>query len=164
MSTQFAFSEYLDSVTRAFDLARNSYRLILVVCAALIVFAIQGEPYKGSKKYLNHLMQAKAEIDEESGWIKGIEVVRAATNEPALSEPIGEAESRKRKIMARLYAELQGTPDEVEKIKKQLEEEALTEKQVSDALSSELAKQYQFGVAAGLKVPLLVQCFVLFGT
>ena len=92
MSTHFVFSEYLDSVTKAFDLARGSYRLVLVLCATLVVFAIQGQPYKGSKKYLNHLVQAKADIDEKSGYIKGIDIVREIAHQGLLdpAEPAHE--------------------------------------------------------------------------
>lgn len=155
MSTHFVFSEYLDSVTKAFDLARGSYRLVLVLCATLVVFAIQGQPYKGSKKYLNHLVQAKADIDEKSGYIKGIDIVREIAHQGALGSTIAEAQSEKRSDLATLYAEILGRPDEQDQIKKKIETEELTEKEINDALAGELAKQYQFGVAAGLKVPVL---------
>jgi hypothetical protein len=155
MSAQFDFSEYLDSASRAFDVARVSYRLVLIFCASLVVFAIQGNPYKGSREYLSDLTKEKARIDEISGRIKGLEAFEEATKEGAVGELINEAESDKRKLMADLYAEIMGTPDEVDRITERLKDDKLTENEFNDAVAAELAKQYQFGVAAGLKVPLL---------
>ena len=155
MSAQFDFSEYLDSASRAFDVARVSYRLVLILCASLVVFAIQGKPYKGSKEYLSDLTRAKTQIDEISGRIRGLEAFMESTKEGALGELIDADEHERRTLMAQLYAKIMGTPDEVDQIVERLQDDKLTENGFNDALAAELAKQYQFGVAAGLKVPLL---------
>jgi hypothetical protein len=159
MQAQFDFTAYLDSVNRAFDMTKSAYQLAFVVCAALVVFAIQGEPYKGSQKYLNYLTTTKASIDEMNGWIKGIEIVhgiRGIEHIGDVGEIIADTESEKLQLLANLYVEIKGIPDdETDKVDEMLSEGKLGEKEIFDLLTDELAKQYQYGVATGFSVPLL---------
>jgi len=160
LSEQFDFGEYRDSVVSAFDSVRSSYKWLMIACASLVVFAFQSEPYKGSKKYLQDLMSKKVEIDRMSGWTEGIKSVLETTRNGALGEAISENESEKARALADLYFTLTGSDGDTRQIAEEILESrrkstGVSESMIEKMLADELAKQYEFGVSTGLKVPFL---------
>lgn len=152
----FDLSAYVGAATRAFDVARTSYYLVLVTCGLVFLFLIGVYPYKSFPSELDYLNAQKSELDTLNGEQRALTSLQERTGEGALEEPIQEYEHEKRQLLADLHCTLtEGDDDCSEATVAELETDALTEEEII-AVADRRRSQLQ-AIGTGFRVPVLDQ-------
>lgn len=97
----FDLPTYTQAVTRAFDIARTTYNVLVLMCGLMFLFLVRAPAFRGTPSSLDYLAERKAAFNMLEGEAQGL--IELQKSDPAARGAIAEVRREQSKILADMY-------------------------------------------------------------